>query len=85
MASADSVVALAVYAKSDSTFMPLKDPGTTRWYGHVGGGDFELLLTGPKFFDTRAQKGGGGAVDLAMHLFQVDFKAAVDLLRQKGI
>ena len=43
--------------------------------------NFELLLTGPKFYDTRQKRGGGGAIDLVMHLYQIDFKKAVDRLR----
>jgi hypothetical protein len=38
-----------------------------------------------KFFDTRAEKGGGGAIDLAMHLFRIDLKAATGLLGKKNL
>ncbi|MBZ3343388.1 hypothetical protein IPR00_22095, partial [Xanthomonas perforans] len=40
-------------------------------------GVVELLATGPKWYDTRAEKGGGGAIDLAMHLLRLDFVSAV--------
>ena len=40
---------LSEHAKSDVTFVPRKDPATSRWHASVGGQDFELLLTGPKF------------------------------------
>lgn len=73
--------ALAEHAKQDTSFVPIAAESTTRWHATVAGRDYELLLTGPKFFDTRAQKGGGGAVDLAMHLFSLDFKGAVSRLR----
>ena len=59
--------------------------GTERWHATVRGREFELLLTGTKFFDSRAEKGGGGAVDLASHLFGTEFRGAVACLRQKGI
>lgn len=72
---------LADYAKRDATFRPVKDPKTSRWHACVRGCEFELLLTGPRFWDTRAKQGGGGAVDLAMHLAGVNFKQAVELLR----
>lgn len=49
------------------------------------GRDFELLLRGPKFFDTRLQRGGGGAVDLVMHVRHVDFKGATNLLRTLAV
>lgn len=73
---------LAFHAKADPTFVPIKAERTSRWHANAAGRDFELLLTGPKFFDTRAEKGGGGAVDMAMHLFRLDFKTATELLRK---
>jgi hypothetical protein len=76
---------LATYAKRDANFAPIKDAATSRWHINAQGREFELLLTGAKFFDTRARRGGGGAVDLAMHLFGVDFRDAVLLLRQHGL
>jgi hypothetical protein len=72
--------ALADYAKQDVTFHPLKDHRTTRWHACIRGCEFELLLTGPKFWDTRAEKGGGGAVDLTRHLTGVGFTQAAELL-----
>ncbi len=86
--SLDAAVALAALAdhvKRDPTFEPIKDRRTTRWHANVAGRDFELLLTGTKFFDTRAEVGGGDAIDLAMHLLRADFKAATGALRQKGL
>jgi hypothetical protein len=81
----DALTKLASYAKQDRAFVPVKDPRTTRWHATVQGREYELLLTGPKFFDTRIQRGGGGAVDLAMHLVGVDFRSAVELLRRHGL
>ena len=81
MDSSITLRALADHAKPDPTFDPIKNPGTTRWHCRVDGREYELLLTGPKFFDTRAEKGGGGAVDLAMHLLRSDFKLAAHILR----
>jgi len=82
--SATAVLAspLCEHAKLDPTFRPIQSQETQRWHVTVGGHVFELLCTGPKFFDTRVNKGGGGAVDLVMHLHGVDFKGAVRLLRQ---
>jgi hypothetical protein len=51
----------------------------------TAGADFELLVTGLKWFDARAGKGGGGAVDLCMHLLGLDFVAAVKLLCRAGL
>jgi hypothetical protein len=77
--------ALADYAKKDLTFTARADPHTTRWHAHVAGRDVEILCTGPKFWDMRAERGGGGAVDLVMHLFSLDFKDAVQLLRDDSL
>jgi hypothetical protein len=50
----------------------------------AGGADWEILVDGARFYDTRAGKGGGGAVDLVMHLWRVPFKQAVKMLREAG-
>ena len=76
---------LAVELKPDPTFVPIKDAGSRRWYAHTAHGDFEILTTGPKWYDTRARKGGGGAIDLAMHVLGLSFVDAVKhLSRQTG-
>lgn len=69
--------ALGVYWKRDATFEPVKDKATVRVHVSLGGAVVELLATGPKWFDTRSEQGGGGAIDLAMYLLRVDFVAAV--------
>ena len=68
--------------KQDSLFIPIKDDNTSRWNVRAGGRDYELLVTGTKWFDTRAHKGGGGAIDLVMHLHNLDFVGAVKLLKK---
>lgn len=72
---------LADHAKPDPTYVPVKTRQSSRWHANVNGQDFELLLTGPKFWNTRRAVGGGGAIDLAIHLAGVDFKGAVRLLK----
>lgn len=79
--AAEVLVALADHAKCDQTFVPVKQANSTRWHASIGGAEFELVLTGPKFWDTRANVGGGGAVDLAVHLVGGDFKKAVAKLK----
>ncbi len=76
---------LADYAKLDASFVPTSSTASTRWHASADGRDYEILCTGSKFFDTRAQRGGGGAIDLAMHLFEVRFKEAVLMLESKGL
>jgi len=75
---------LAIDLKVDSTFVPVKDVSSRRWHVHAAGGDFEILTTGPKWYDTRAAKGGGGAIDLTMHLLGVSFVEAVRFLTAKA-
>lgn len=72
---------LGCHVKADVTFIPRDALGTQRYHVNANGQDFELLLRGPKFFDTHLKRGGGGAVDLVMHLHRVDFNGAADLLR----
>ena len=76
---------LGCHTKADATFEPVSAHGTQRYHVNADGQGFELLLRGPKFFDTRLQRGGGGAVDLVMHVRQVDFKGATDLLRRLAV
>ncbi len=76
---------LGCYAKADRSFEPVSAHDTKRYHVRAEGRDFELLLRGPKFYDTRLKRGGGGAVDLIMHLHNVDFKSATALLRHLNI
>jgi hypothetical protein len=76
---------LGCYAKPDRSFEPVSAHDTKRYHIRAEGRDFELLLRGPKFYDTRLKRGGGGAVDLVMHLHNVDFKGATALLRHLNI
>ncbi len=41
-----------------------------------------LSVSGPKFMNWHTAQGGGGAIDLVMHLASVDFRAAVAWLHQ---
>lgn len=76
---------VADYAKADSAYVPVKDRSLSRWHVACCGTDFELLLTGPKFWDAREQVGGGGAVDLVMHLEKRSFNDAVTRLVSLGL
>lgn len=46
-------------------------------------GDFEIT-TGSRCYDTRARKGGDGAMDLVMHVGDLSFVDAVAYLRQRA-
>jgi hypothetical protein len=73
---------LAMDVKPDPTFTPTKDGGSRRWHAYTMRGAFEILTTGPKWYDTRARKGGGGAIDLAMHVLGLSFVDAVKRLTE---
>jgi len=77
MPVSDTLDALGLYWKRDPDFRPVKDKETIRVHVSIGGGVIELLATGAKWYDTRAEKGGGGAIDLTMHLLRLDFVSAV--------
>lgn len=84
----DSVLVLqtiAEHSKRDRTYEPTKNNQSSRWHASVNGVDFELILTGAKFWDCRALKGGGGAIDLVMQIVGVSFRAASQLLIAKGL
>ena len=80
MPSGDALALLAIHCKLDSSFQPVKEPTTRRWHAHTSGGEFEILTTGTKWYDTRAKIGGGGAIDLAMHVLRLPFVDAVRIL-----
>ncbi|GLR55210.1 hypothetical protein KYK30_31460 [Shinella yambaruensis] len=80
MAVTEALDRLELYWKADPSFRPVKDKDTKRVNVSVGGGVIELLVNGPKWYDTRQKRGGGGAIDLAMHVLRLDFVSAVKRL-----
>lgn len=66
--------------KADPTFIPTKDARTRRWHIHTERGDYGILTTGCKWYDTCARVGGGGANDLTMHILGLSFVDAVKRL-----
>jgi hypothetical protein len=85
MPSEDALALLAIYYKADATYVPIKDSRSRRWHVCTACGEFEILTTGPnKWYDSRAKKGGGGAIDLAMHVLRVPFVDAVKYLIERG-
>lgn len=71
---------LAIHLKPDCTYVPRKTLESRRWHLLTERGDFEILTTGRRWFDTRERRGGGSAIDLAMHLLGVSFVEAVKRL-----
>jgi len=84
MPSEDALALLAIHCQADPTFQPVKQASSRRWHARTTGGEFEILTTGSKWYDTRAKIGGGGAIDLAMHVLRVSFVDAVKALIERG-
>lgn len=77
-----ALAALGRHVAVDRDFEPTKDARTERWLVDSGAGKAEILVTGPKWFDARRKRGGGGPIDLVMHLDNVSFVEAVRRLRR---
>jgi hypothetical protein len=72
------------YTKLDRDFVPVRAASTHRVHVSTAGTERELVVDGTRFFDTRARKGGGGAVALVMHPWRAPFKQAAKMLREAG-
>ncbi len=77
MPASDALALLAINVKADPTYLPIKADRGRRWHARTSSGEFEIMTTGPKWYDTRAHRGGGGAIDLAMHVLGLSFVEAV--------
>lgn len=77
MAAGDALALLAIHVKADPTYLPLKADHSRRWHARTTHGEFEILTTGLKWYDTRTHRGGGGAIDLAMYVLGLSFVGAV--------
>lgn len=84
MPACDALALLAIHFKADPTYRPVKDDRRSRWHLSTDRGDFEIVTTGPKWYDTRAKLGGGGAIDLAVYLLEMSFVDAVKFLNGKA-
>jgi len=85
MSLKDACSYLGCYWKEDPDFVPIKDPVTKRVFISNGSRVFEILVTSSKWFDSRFNRGGGGAIDLVMYLFGLDFVGAVNLMQKRII
>ena len=78
--------ALGLVVRVDQSYAPVKSSSSCRV--HVSderGGVFELLMTDAKWFDQAGGVGGGGAIDVVMHVLRIDFVAAVRRLVAAGL
>lgn len=76
----DALEALGYYVSKDTAFEPRKTKRTISVFVSNDADVRELIITGEKWYDKREQIGGGGAIDLVMHLRQISFSRAVRLL-----
>ena len=83
MPAGDALALLAIHVKADPTYLALKADHSRRWHAHTNCGEFEILTTGLKWYDTRARRGGGGAIDLAMHVLGLSFVDTVKHLAEE--
>src|SRR4029079_3795499 len=68
MPSETALALVTIDLKADATFFLLKASASRRWHARTARAEFEILTTGTKWYDTRATHGGGGRLDLTMHL-----------------
>jgi len=77
------LVSLGCHVKPDRDYQPSKNSLSQRIHASLPtGGVVELTITGKKWWDTRANLGGGGAIDLVMHLYKDSFPQAVKRLQK---
>jgi hypothetical protein len=79
----DVLTLLAIHVKPDPSYVPVKDDHSRRWHVRTLYGEFEIVTTGIKWYDMRAHVGGGGAIDLAMHILGLPFVDAVRQLNEE--
>ena len=79
----EALLLLNIPYKADRTYRPRLDPNSKRLLVSM---DYvsptELLVTRQKWFSSKKKIGGGGAIDLVMFLFKVDFATAVKQLQK---
>lgn len=71
---------LGCFVSVDRDFQPRKNAASVSVFVTDGNDTRELIMTGPKWFDKREGVGGGGAIDLAMHLKGWTLRQAVRAL-----
>ena len=84
LADLDVLRLMAKKVKPDRHFVPVSAPSTSRVHVSAAGVELGVACRRCSFFDTRAHRDGGGAVDLVMHLWRVLSKQAVKMLHKAG-
>ena len=74
--------ALELHYQHDPDYKPRKSQESMRVIVSVKDLVYTLQLTGMRWYDMHSKDGGGGAIDLTMHLMQCDFFHAAKLLQK---
>lgn len=64
----------------DEDYRSYKNTDSKKLIVTIDSRQVELIITGEKWYDVESKRGGGGAIDLTMHLFREPFKAAAKRL-----
>lgn len=74
--------ALELHYQHDPDYKPRKFQESMRVIVSVKDLVYTLQITGMRWYDMHSKAGGGGAIDLTMHLMQCDFFQAAKLLQK---
>jgi hypothetical protein len=84
MPACDALALLATHVKPDPTYLPVKDDQQPALAPSTRPRRFRDRDHGSQVVRHACARGGGGAIDLAMHLLDVSFVDAVKLLNRKA-
>ena len=74
--------ALELHYQHDPGYKPRKSQESMRVIVSVNDLVYTLQITGMRLYDMYSKEGGGGAIDLTMHLMQCEFLEAAKLLQK---
>jgi len=78
MPAGDALPLVAIDVKADSTYLPIKTGRSRRWHVRSARGQFEILTTGPKWYDTRGRVGAAAVQSIwRIHILGLSFADAV--------
>ena len=91
MPASDALGLLAIHVKACDGEAPqamcrssrIAADRSRRWHVLTTRGEFEILTTGCQWYDMRGRCGGGGAIDLAMHVRGLSFVDAIKQLTRE--
>lgn len=72
---------LGLHFKQDKSYEPTKFPNSKCYHISLENQVFEIIVTGLKWYSVHRKFGGGGAIDLTMHIFNDSFTRAYNRLK----